>query len=309
MNRISQRDAFFDRFYEIASKDKNVILISGDMGAPSLDKFRRDLSKQFINIGIAEQNMVTVATGLTLSGKKVFVYAIMPFATLRPYELIKVDFSLMNIPVTTVGVGAGFSYSDSGPTHHATEDISVMRALPNMTILNASDSVMAGKFAEIAYKLPGPSYVRLDREVLPSINASSDSFSNGLNALKTGKDLWIIATGNMVHRALEVSDKLAEHSVDAGIIDLYRIKPINEKALLQTIQDAKRIVTLEEHVLDGGVGSAVAEVLIDNGKTMSIKRIGIPNRYYYTYGSRENIQSTCGLDENSVTQTILTWLK
>lgn len=306
-NAISMRDAFFDEIYNIARKDRNVIVISADMGAPSLDKFRRDLSAQFINVGIAEQNMVTVATGLALSGKKAYVYAIMPFATLRPYELVKVDFSLMNIPVTIVGVGAGFSYDDSGPTHHSTEDISVMRVLPNMTILNASDSVMAGKFAEISYKLPEPSYVRLDRELLPSIYTPDDSFSKGLTVLKTGKDLCIIATGNMVHRALEVSSKLAKYSVDAGVVDLYRIKPINEKALLRAVQQSRRVVTLEEHILDGGVGSAVAEVLIDNEKTVPIKRIGIPGKYYYAYGGRENIQLQCGLDEESVTKTILTW--
>jgi len=177
MENISMRDAFFDQLYKIAKENRDVVIVSADMGAPSLDKFRRDLGMQFFNVGIAEQSMVTVATGLALEGKKVFIYAIMPFATLRCYEPIKVNLSLMNLPVTIVGVGAGFSYDDSGPTHHATEDITVMRVLPNMTILNSSDSVMAAKLAEMSCQMSSPNYVRLDREALPPI------YHQGVSAL------------------------------------------------------------------------------------------------------------------------------
>jgi len=308
MENISMRDAFFDELYKIAKKDRDVIIVSADMGAPSLDKFRRDLGMQFFNVGIAEQSMITLATGLALSGKKVFVYAIMPFATLRCYELTKVNLSLMNLPVTIVGVGAGFSYDDSGPTHHSTEDIAVMRVLPNMTMLNSSDSVMAAKFAEMSCQMPGPSYVRLDREILPEIYSQDSNLSDGLTSLKVGKDVCIVSTGNMVRRALEVSNKLEEHSVNAGVIDLYRLRPINEKLLLESIEESKGIVTLEEHLITGGLGSAVAEILADNGRALPLKRIAIQDKYYYAYGSRYNIQSLCGLDADSVTRTILEWL-
>lgn len=308
MNNISMRDAFFNRLYEIASKDRNIIVVSADFGAPSLDKFRRDLGSQFVNVGIAEQTMITIATGLALSGKKVFVYALMPFATLRCYELTRVDISLMNTPVTIVAVGAGFSYEDSGPTHHSTEDIAVMRVLPNMTILSPSDSRMAAEFAEMACKLSGPSYVRLDREVLPIIHDQDGNFSDGLTCHRAGKDLCIISTGNMVHRAFEVSSRLAEHSIDAGVIELYRLKPINERLLLKNVEQSKRIATLEEHFIIGGIGSAVAEILTDHGKTTPLKRIGIRDKYYYAYGGRNNILSVCGLDTPTVTRTILEWL-
>jgi len=305
---ISMRDAFFNKLYEIAKRDRNVIIISADMGAPALDKFREDLTEQFINVGIAEQNMITVAIGLALSGKKVFTYAIMPFASLRAYELIKVSVSLMKIPVTIVGVGSGFSYDDSGPTHHATEDISVMRTLPNMTILNSSDSLMAERFAEISYRIEVPCYVRLDREVLSTIHTSTDDFSRGLIGLKKGKDICIIATGNMVHQALEVSGKLTQKSIDAGVLEIYRLKPLNTELLLEYITQAKRLVTLEEHLLSGGFGSAIAEILVDNAKSIPLKRIGINDKYYYAYGGRRNIQSLCGLDVDSVTKTILEWI-
>jgi len=223
--------------------------------------------------------------------------------------MIKVDLSLMNIPVTIIGVGAGFSYDDSGPTHHCTEDIAIMRVLPHMTILNSSDSIMAAKFAGMSYKMSGPNYVRLDRETLPPIYNQDDNFSDGLSNLSPGEDICIIATGNMVHRAFDVANKLKEHSIEAGVIDLYRIRPINEELLLDSIEKLKRIVTLEEHLLAGGIGSAVAETLIDNDKTMSLKRIGIRGKYYYAYGGRNNIQSQCGLDTDSVSKMILEWLR
>ena len=310
MNIISMRDIFFDSLYEEARKNKDIIVISADMGAPALDKFRRDFKSRFINVGIAEENMVTIAAGLALAGKKVFIYAIMPFVTSRCYEMIKVDLSLMNLPVTVVGVGAGFSYDDSGPTHHSTDDIAIMRTLPNMTVLSPSDIFSTARFARAVCGMAGPSYVRLDREVLPVIYKKDDDFSSGLSSLKTGGDLIIIATGNMVHIALEAARKLArEHSLICGVIDLYRVKPINSELLLKNIKGVKRVVTLEEHLISGGLGSAIAETLADNGSKAALKRLAVPDKYYYAYGGRKNIQALCRLDAKGVTNEILDWLK
>jgi len=308
MQNITMRDAFFNKLYEIAKKDRNVIVISADMGAPALDKFKANLSSQFINVGIAEGNMVTVAAGLALSGKKVFIYAIMPFVTSRCYEMIKVDLSLMNIPVTVVGVGAGFSYDDSGPTHHSTEDIAIMRSLPNMMVLSPSDNIMVAKFAQMSCKISVPSYIRLDREILPLIYSQDDEFLDGLSCLEAGRDLVIISTGNMVHKALELTKRLKKHSISAGAIDLYRIKPINSELLLKEIGPVKRIITLEEHLITGGLGSAVSEVIHDAGKMLYLKRFAIPDKYYFAYGGRQNLQSICGLDINSVIKIILDWI-
>ena len=309
MKNLSMRDAFFDALYEIAKKDRNVIIVSADMGAPSLDKFRETLPSQFINVGIAEENMVTVATGLALEGKKVYLYAIMPFVTMRCYEMIKVDMSLMNIPITAVGVGAGFGYDDSGPTHHSTEDITIMRTLPNMTVLNSTDSVLARALAGISYRLPGPSYVRLDRETLPALYSENYDFSDGLKRFKDGEDVCIISTGNMVHTALEVSDMLAGETLKAGVIDLYRLKPVNKQLLMKELENSERIVTLEEHLLAGGLGGMMAEMLCDVDNARPLKRIGIEDKYYYAYGGRKNIQSLCGIDAPSVARRILSWIR
>ena len=301
----TMRDAFFDKLYTLARKDPDVVLVDADMGAPSLDKFRRDVPAQFVNVGIAEQNAISVAAGLAFEGKKAFAYAIAPFITLRCYEQIKVNMCSMKIPVTAVGVGAGFSYEDSGPTHHTTEDIAIMRALPNITIMNATDNTMAERCAEIACNSKIPMYVRLDREPLPTIYDKKETFEDGVSQIKKGKDICIVATGNMVHKAIEVADILKKEMINVSVVDLYRLKPVNKKLLLKYINQSDKVVTLEEHLIDGGLGSIVAEVFVDNNVTKPLKRMAIPDKYCYTYGGREAIRRTIDLDTDSVVKNIL----
>jgi len=306
---ISIRDAFFDSLYDIAKADKNVIFVTADCGAPSLDKFREDLKEQYYTVGIAEQNMIAVAAGLALEGKIPYTYAIAPFASLRCYEQIKVNLSCMNLPVTVVGVGAGLAYDIMGPTHHATEDISIMRALPGLAIYNPSDSTMSAALAGITHRSPGPKYVRFDRGDLPSIYADKDmDFTSGLCHLKKGSDLCIIATGVMVHKALEVAEIMRSQSIDAGVVDLYRIKPVDEKALLGLMDEYANIVTLEEHFVIGGIGSLVSEFACDNGKAVKVKRLGLCNEYYFEYGGRERLHQLCNLDTKSIVDRITAWL-
>ncbi|MBA7566560.1 Apulose-4-phosphate transketolase subunit B [subsurface metagenome] len=302
---IDIRDAFFNEVYAIASRDPNVIFLSADMGAFSLNAFKKDLSSQHINVGVAEQNLVSIAAGLALGGKKVFIYSIAPFVTYRCYEQIKIDLSCMRLPVTIIGSGPGITYSSDGPTHHAIQDIAIMRALPEMMILNPSDPVTAAAAARISYKNDGPVYVRIDKGKLPLLYDNEEDFSDGLALLKAGRDLMIIATGIMVHQAFKVVDELAKCSIDAGIIDLYRIKPINEELLLSVIKKSNRIVTLEEHSIIGGIGSAIGEILVDRGKVLPLKRIAIADKNCVGYGDREWMHSFYKLDIQNIYKTII----
>jgi transketolase len=304
---IDIRDAFFDEVYRIAAEDPDVIFLTADMGAFSLGRFKRDLSSQYINVGVAEQNLVSIGAGLALGGKRVFIYTITSFITQRCYEQIKIDICGMRLPVTIIGVGGGISYSSDGPTHQAIQDVVIMRALPEMTIFNSSDPIMAAAAARIAYKSPGPVYIRIEKGKLPLLYDNNEDFSAGLALLKEGRNLMIITTGIMVHQAFKVAEELAKHSVDAGIIDLYRIKPINEKLLLALIKQTNRIVTLEEHSIIGGIGSAISEVLVDKGKALPIKRIALADKNCPGYGDREWMHSYYGLDVNSITKAILDW--
>ena len=152
MNNITQRDAFWNKIYDLAKDNKDIVVVSADMGAPSLDKYRTDLPAQFINVGIAEQNGILVASGLARAGKRVFVYAIAPFITFRCLEQIRVNNSIMKIPITVVGVGAGFGYEDSGPTHHMIEDFALIRCMPSLVVNSISDSTMSAAVAEMSCK-------------------------------------------------------------------------------------------------------------------------------------------------------------
>jgi transketolase len=306
----TMRDAFLDELYSLARKDKRVILLSNDFGAPSLDKFRENCATQFIHTGIAEQNMVNVAVGLAMAGKIAYIYSLAPFVPLRCYEQIRVHLGFKNLNIACVVVGAGYSYDLSGPTHQALEDIAVMNSVPNMTILTPADSFMAASLARMTYETPGPKYLRFDREALPSIyTKKKNSFSAGLSELKKGRDLIIISTGIMVHHALKVSGELARYSIDAGVVDLYRAKPLNENGLMKIISGVKHLVTLEENFLNSGIGSIVSGFLSDRSVNTKLKRFGTPDRFTFQGGSREEIQRRYGLDEAGVTRKILAWLK
>ena len=303
------RDAFFDEIYDIGAENKDVIVITADADAFGLRKFKKDFPGQFINAGVAEQNMVDVAAGLALCGKKVFIYAIIPFITMRCYEHIKATICSMRLPVTIVGAGAGLSFGYDGPTHHAVQDIAVMRMLPEITILNPCDDVSAAASARFAYASPTPVYVRIDKGVFPRRYEGSDDFGLGLKVLREIRDVNIIATGFMSHQAVEVADELKKHSFDVGVIDLNRLKPVNETMLLEHTGHSQRLITLEENSIIGGIGTIVSELLTDEKKNILLKRIALSDKQHFDYGSREWLHECYRLDVNSITETILKELK
>jgi transketolase len=300
---IDIRDAFFDELYRIAENDRNVVLMTADMGAFSLEKFRKDFPDRFINVGISEQNLISAAAGLALSGKKVFVYAIIPFITLRCLEQIKIDLCVMNLPIIIVGAGAGFTYSSDGPTHHAIEDVSVMRALPGMTIFNPSDQITAKAAAYKACQASGPMYIRLDKGVWPVLHRADDDLTKGLAQIRKGAKLLIIATGCMSHTALLVADAILASVIVAGVVDLFQLKPV-AKELVDIAKEYDCVVTLEEHTLPGGMGSAVLELFSDEGLMIPVKRLGIADIYPEGYGDREWMRKICSLDVESLQRNI-----
>lgn len=305
------RDFFFQSLFDEAKKNRNVILITADTGAICHDKFKKELSEQYINVGIAEQDMIGVAAGLTMSGKIVYVYAITPFATMRCYEQIRVDLCCMELPVSIVGIGAGLDYSTLGATHHGTEDIALMRLLPAMEIYSPSDNLTAGVLAKVDPQRNKPRYIRLDRTGFPAIYKDENDidFSKGFSTLKQGKDLYIIATGRMVYKALEIAEKLSDQSISTGVIDLFRIKPFNEKMVWSVIKHAGHLVTLEEHFITGGIGSLVSSMVAVKEDAPLFKPIGIPDQFCKIYGEREYLQKAYGLDADSVEKSIKEWIK
>ncbi len=287
MASVDMRDAFFDALYALGVRDRDVVVITDDMDAFGLRRFKRDFPERFVNIGVAEQNMINVAAGLALCGKKVFTYGIASFVTMRCFEQIKVNLCSLRLPVVIIGVGAGFSFGFDGPTHHGTQDVAVMRALPEMTIYNLSDAALAAACPHLALGAGGPSYIRLDKGTFPALHAPDDAFASGFTVVRSLCDVNLVATGFLTHRAVAVAEALAARDIEVGVVDLYRLKPISD-AFVRTVVDASRtIVTLEEHSIVGGLGSAVGELIVDHGRDVRLVREAVPDRQFLEYGGRE----------------------
>lgn len=287
------RDVFIDSVYEAAKKDKDIYFTTPDMGAPALDKFRVEIPKQFIHSGICEQHMIAMAAGLSLMNKKAICYAMAPFITSRCYEQIKCSISAMETNVTLVGIGVGLGYADAGPTHYTTEDIATMRVFPNIEIITPCDEISTKKIANLCLENPKFRFIRLDREALPPIyNETNFNLNEGYSVLLKGKEKCVITCGKLLHEAKAV---IESQKLDIGLIDLFKIKPLN-KNFLKTISKYSEIITLEEQWLDGGFGSAILEHCNNNQLSVNLKRHGLSERFYFENGGRAHLMKNNGLD-------------
>lgn len=295
------RDAFFDEVYEIASKDKNVIFISADADAFSLRRYKEELPDQFINVGVAEQNMALVATGLALAGKRVFIYSITPFIAMRCFEQIKVNICSMNLPVSIVGLGSGYSFSYDGPTHHATQDIAVMRALPEVTILNPCDETSSQQAARDCYLNNGPTYIRIDKGSFDDVH-DVESCNSGVKEVTNKSKVKVISTGYTTHI---VTDIIKEMKADVDVVDVYKLKPLNEQFLISILSDSDAVIVLEENTLAGGLGSMMCELLVDNSMNTKLVRLALEDKQELEFGTRDWLISNGGLSRERIKTTIL----
>ena len=297
------RDTFVKTLLEIAKKDKNVYIVTGDLGFGVLKPFWEELPDQIINAGIAEQNMTSIAAGLALQGKIVYTYSIGNFPTLRCIEQIRNDCAYHDANVKVVCVGGGFVYGSLGMSHHATEDIAIMRTIPGMTIINPADDVEARKAVEAAYYHDGPVYMRFGRLAVPVVFDEDYTFEIGKGVeLKEGSDVTIIATGLMVSSALDAADMLLKDGIDAEVINIHTIKPIDKDIIIKASKETGAIVTCEEHSVIGGLGSAVSEVLCENAPCV-IRRVGVKDVFGCS-GKPVQLFEKFGLDEKTIIKNV-----
>jgi len=293
---LTMRDAFFLRIFEKAKHNSDIVVLTSDFSAPSFDKFRTELPGQFVNTGISEQNTLLVATGLSLSGKIVFVTSIAPFITMRCFEQTRLFAADMNLNIKIVAIGAGFSYNTAGPTHHSVEDIALMRTLPNMQIFLPCCNSQVEAFAEFCSETPGPAYVRLDRMTLDELYGGSFSCADnpGFSILRDVTPLTIVSTGYMVKTALNAAAELGKQGVSVGVLDINRL-PLNETDLFAVLKDIKQLMVMEEHVKQGGLGSYIVDLLSVNNIQLPVKRFAFDfsKGYYHRYGSREEMHEDC----------------
>ncbi len=301
------RTAFIKSLTEAAEKDPRVMLLVGDLGFGVVVDFAKKFPKQFLNVGVAEQNMAGVAAGLAMSGKNVFTYSIGNFPTLRCLEQIRSDICYHEAKVTSVCVGGGFCYGALGMSHHATEDIAVMRSLPNMSVFSPGDPLEAQAITEYLAQGKGPAYLRLGRAGEPMVHEQKIDWQPGKAVeVLSGKEVVILATGSMLHDSVAVARRLrAEHDVDAGVLSVPTLKPLDERDLLDRLQGVRQIVTIEEHSVIGGLGSAVADILCDNNVQIPFKRFGLPSEFAKLVGSQEYLRENYRLETTSLLGDIL----
>lgn len=314
MNSIetkTMRDALIDAVYRRMHNDDRIFFLSADMGAPALDELKRKFKDRFVNVGIAEQNLINVSTGLALEGFTVYAYAIAGFLTMRAYEQIRTNLALFSqqrtINVNLIGVGTGVSYDMSGPSHHCLEDISIIRTLPHIILCSPSDWVTAEKFVDFSIKVKKPKYIRLDSKRLPQIYNENQSFlwEKGFCELLKGEDVCVISTGYMTHKALQVAKEFKTDSRNIGVVDIFMLKPICEDSLFELIKKYKTIITIEEGFVNkGGMDSLISNLLRNKDADITLKSFGFGDEYIFKPGSRDYLSEVSHFGQRDIVNVI-----
>lgn len=297
-SKVDMRDAFFNSLYEYISIDKNVIILTADHGAFGLNKIKDDFPDQYLNTGISEQNTISVAAGLALAGKKVYVYAINNFVSLRALEQINIDICSQNLDVNIIGVGAGFTYSTDGPTHHGLQDVSAMSNLPNMSVYNATDDFNTSEIVKQSYLKKSPKYIRIEKGILPRLYDKDNFSKNGLSKLiHSDSSYVVISTGYMT----QICYKSIVSIRDSGktfpaLFDMYKVSPSGCASLEEACRD-KKIIVVEENLRSGGAGEKIMSFLKIKNHTMPCDIIAIDDGFYFMFEtSRKSIHKKLGID-------------
>ena len=301
------RKVFFETLKNIISQNKDIFLLTGDLGVKFFYDLKNIDSKRFINVGVAEANMIDIAAGLSMSGKNVYCYSIIPFLIMKTFEQIRIDLCYNNLNVKLLGAGGGLVYGVEGITHHAIEDIAIMRVLPNMTVVAPGDAKEAEALAKVSVYHQGPLYIRFGRDSDPVIHEKEFEFKIGKGIIvKKGKDICLITTGTMLYSAKIASDILEKKGIKTALVSMHTVKPLDAELIKDCAQNYKAIFTLEEHNIIGGLGSAVAEVLAESKYGGIFKRIGIPDKYTFpTTGGPDYLREKLGLSPGKIAQTII----
>jgi transketolase len=300
------RTTFLNTLFELAKQDRRIVFVTGDLGFGVVEPFMEQLPDQFVNAGVAEQNMTGLAAGMALSGKIVFTYSIANFPTLRCLEHIRNDICYHQANVKVVSVGGGFAYGSMGATHFATEDLGVMRMLPGITIVAPGDPVETEHATRAVVEHPGPCYLRLGKAGEPKVHKSEIQFRLGRAIqVRDGKDATLISTGGMLHNTVAAAELLEKQGLRARVLSMHTLKPLDEEAVLSAASETAAIFTVEEHSIIGGLGGAVSELLAEASPVrIPFKRLGTPSRFPPRVGSQEYLLAEHGLTAGQIAETV-----
>lgn len=305
-------DVFSNTLHQLAEADKDIVVVTSDSrGSGKLTLFGQKFSKQIVEVGIAEQNLVGVAAGLASAGKKVFAVSPACFLTARALEQIKNDVAYSDNPVKLIGISAGVSYGALGTTHHSLHDFAVLRAINNLMVVAPADNFETEQAIRKAADLNHPIYLRFGKKAMPLLKpADEDDFEFGKGRIiKEGGDVAFVATGETVYPSLQAAEKLeAEHNIRATVISMHTVKPLDYDLLAVIAATGKAIITVEEHMVYGGLGEACASFLLQNGYCNPFQIIAIPDEYTVT-GSQAEILAHYGISSSGLAETALKLLK
>lgn len=303
------RQAFINSLVKEAQKNKQVWLLTGDLGFTVLEPFCGKFPDRFINVGVAEQNMVGVAAGLATTDRIVFVYSIATFATMRPFEFIRNNIALHKLPVIVVGSGGGLCYSHALSTHHALEDIGLMRSIPEMTVVCPADKYEVEWAVQEIVKQKKPAYLRLGKTGEPNIYKQKPKLKLGKGKiLRKGEDLAIFSTGNLLHNSLRAAEILAKKGKEATVVSMHTVKPLDADLINKIAKKNPFIVTVEEHYISGGLGSSVAEILFSSKNQIQLYCIGVPDQFVKDIGSHFYLREKFGLNPQQIARKICSFL-
>jgi transketolase len=300
------RDAFIHNLTDLAPEHPELLLLTGDLGFAVLNEYIARFPRQFLNVGVAEQNMSGLAAGLALEGHTVFTYSIGNFPTLRCLEQIRNDICYHGANVKIVCIGGGMSYGPVGFSHHATEDLAILRALPGMLVLSPGDLWEATEATRYLISHHGPAYLRLDKSAAPATAQPGDVFLPGMiRTVRHGSDVTLAATGGILKEALIAADLLADHGIFCRVLSVHTVKPIDSDTLAAAASETGGIVSIEEHAVDGGLGSAIAEALMEAGAFPPFfVRMGLRNTFSSVVGSQEYLRKVYALDASAIVRTV-----
>lgn len=303
------RSTYLNTLYELAQKDSRVVSLVADNGLIVYDDFRRDFPERYFNFGIAEGNMVAAAAGMASCGMIPYCYTINAFLAYRSYEFIRDDVCLQNQNVKIVGIGTGLAYSTLGPSHHTTEDIALLRSLPNLTVFSPATRMEIQWMMKESFEIKGPVYIRLGNNTEEYYEGNPHFVLGKPSVIRKGTDITIMTTGPILNEVMKAAKLLQQVGINAEVISVHTLKPLDNEAVAEMAAVNGKLVVVEEHTVIGGLYTAVAEALAICNKMVSILKIGLEDRFAVGYGTLEEVRVANGLDFNSIFEKVMRFIR